>query len=138
MAQSLYPSDDRDAVEMVRALTMYENSDDEIPQSTLETQLNIAKMRLATKTGDTDFYANDALGQALVGSTAILAKSAIENYSITSWDLGVGEIDVSGAGDADQVQFQQWADMVAEALANGGYGSSVGTATNINSANYIH
>jgi hypothetical protein len=134
-----YPSDEADVRDLVRGLTLYEDDADEIPQSTLNTQIRIAKMRLATETGSDAFFSDDALGEALVYTTAILAKSAIENYSITSWDLGVGEIDVSGAGDAEQVQFTQWADAASQALASGGHGGgSHGTATNINSANYIN
>jgi hypothetical protein len=134
-----YPEDDEDVRTLVRGLTLYEDSPDEIPESTLKTQTRLAKMQLSTETSSDDFYADDALGEALVYTTAILAKVAIENYSITRWDLGVGEIDVSGAGESEQVQFQQWADAASQTLASGGHASGRrGTATNINSANYVH
>jgi hypothetical protein len=134
-----YPTDKSDVRELVRGLTLYEDDADEIPQSTLDTQIQLAQMKLKTLTADSDWYTNEDLGQALVGTTAILSKCAIENYSVSSWDMGAASIDVSGAGDDEQMQFQQWADLVAEGLANGGYTSGRGgTSTNINSASYMN
>jgi len=133
---NLYPVDDADAQTLVRGLTLYEDNSDELPASDLSTHLRIAKMRLNTKTDSSEFYSDNGLGQALVATTAIVAKAAVENYSITRWDLGVGEIDVSGAGDEDVAQFSQWASMAAEGIANSKEGGSQ-SATNINSGSYI-
>jgi len=131
----LYPTDDADAKQLARGLMLYDDTPDELPSTELDTHLRIAKMRLKTKTGNNNFYTLDGLGQALVATTAILSKTTVENYSVDSWDIGVGEIDVSGAGDEDVVQFSQWADMAAEGLTSEGIGQT--TATNINSASYI-
>jgi len=131
----IYPTDDADTRQLVRALTQYEDNTDELPRSELDTHIRLAKMRLQTQTDKSDFYKIDGLGQALVATTAILAKAAVENYSVDRWDLGVGTIDVGSAGDGDVVQFSEWASMAAEGLADAGLNSN--TATNINSAGYI-
>jgi len=116
----IYPTDDADTRQLVRALTQYEDNTDELPRSELDTHIRLAKMRLQTQTDKSDFYKIDGLGQALVATTAILAKAAVENYSVDRWDLGVGTIDVGSAGDADVVQFSEWASMAAEGLADAG------------------
>lgn len=131
------PSTDSEAREMIRGLTLYEDTSDELPQSDLDTQLSIAKMQLKNETGSEDFYSDEGLGQALVATTAILAKAAVENYSITRWDVGSESIDVSGAGDDAQAQFQQWASMAADGVASSSSSSKTQSATNINSANYV-
>jgi len=132
-----YPDSDADTLSLVRALTLYEDSTDEVTQSELQTHLRVAKMRLKTKTDSDSFYVDDGLGQALVATTAIVAKAAIENYSVDSWDLGAGSIDVSGAGDTDNAQFNEWAQMAAEGIASSSTVTKTRSATNINSANYI-
>jgi len=132
----IYPTDKQDALTLIRGLTLYEDSPDELTTSELETHLRIAKMRLKTKTDSDNWYSDDGLGQALVATTAIVAKAAVENYSITRWDLGIGEIDVSGAGDEDNAQFSQWASMASEGIAASDNGSAL-SATNINSGSYI-
>lgn len=134
---AIYPQDEQDALSLVRSLTFYEDSPDEITKSELQSHLRIAKMRLKTKTGSDNFYTDDGLGQALVASTAIVAKSAVENYSIDRWDLGAGEIDVSNAGDEDVLQMSQWAEMAADGIASSSSSTKNQSPTNINSASYI-
>lgn len=131
------PTTDSETTDMVRGLTLYADSPDELRASELDTQLNIAKMRLKNETGSESFYSDAGLGQALVFATAILAKSAVENYSVTRWDVGSDSIDVSGAGDTDQQQFSDWASMVADGVASSSSSSKTQSATNINSANYV-
>ena len=113
--------DDSDLKEMVRGLTHYGDNAEELPDSDLETQIRVGKLRLKNKTdidltGDEPFYSDDGIAQALLFTTCILAKCAVENYSVDRWDIGVAQIEVREAGDADQVQFQQWAELVAEGL----------------------
>lgn len=123
---------------MVRGLTLYEDTADELPSSTLDTLVKTAKMRLQNKYGSDSFYSDSGLGQALVGATAIIAKSAVENYSVDRWDVGEGDIDVSGAGDADQVQFQQWARLTAEGVTSSdAVSDDSASPTGINSSPYI-
>lgn len=132
-----YPSSETEALELVRGLTLYEDSSNELPTDDLKTHLKIAKMRLFTKTGSDSFYSDDGLGQALVATTAIIAKSAIENYSIDRWDLGQGEIDVRNAGDEDVSQFAQWAQMAAEGISSSDTSTRSSTPIPSNTAAYM-
>lgn len=109
--------DDADLKTLVRGLTLYEDTARELPDSKLDPQIRVAKMRLANKTDSDSFYTDSGLGQALVGWTCILAKCAVENYSVSQWDVGPANIDVRGAGDAEQVQFNEWAEMVSEGIS---------------------
>jgi hypothetical protein len=130
------PSDETELIEQVRALTMYDDTRDELPNATLQTQIGVAQMMLKNKTGSENFYSDSGLGQALLGTTAILAKAAVENYSVDRWSVGADDIDVSGAGDADQMQFEMWNKLINEGLSDS---STQKTASPVprNSANYI-
>jgi hypothetical protein len=107
---------DADVKELFRALTLYEDSPDEIDDGTLDTQLRAAKIRLSNKIDGDNWYSDSGLGQALLGTTLIMGKCAMENYSVSAWDMGAGSIDVSGAGDVEQAQFSEWASMVSEGI----------------------
>lgn len=107
---------DADLKTKVRGLTLYEDTADELDATTLSTQIDIAKLRVKNKTDSDSWYSDDGLGQVLLGVTAILAKNAMENYSVSSWSIGDQVIDVNGAGDRDQSQFEDWNDMVLEGL----------------------
>jgi len=110
---------DTDLKDVVRALSMYEDTDDELPASTLDTQLRAAKIKLSAEIGKdpTDWYSDSGLSTALLGTTLILSKCAVENYSITRWDVGGQYIDVSGKGDTDTPQLNQWNQMIADGLS---------------------
>jgi len=71
-----------------------------------------------------------------LGTTSILAKAAVENYSVDRWSVGADDIDVSGAGDADQMQFEMWNTLINEGLSDS---SAEKTSSPVprNSANYI-
>ncbi len=109
---------DIDLKDVVRSLTMYEDSRDELPESDLDSQIRAAKIRLSTKLDQdpTDWYSDNGLSTALLGTTLILAKCAVENYSITRWDIGGQYIDVSGKGDTDTPQLNEWNQMIADGL----------------------
>lgn len=134
---NIYPVDEADAKSLVRGLTLYEDSPDELPSDDLDTHIRIAKMRLKTETGSSDFYTDDGLGQALVATTAIIAKAAIENFSVDRWDIGQGEIDVSGSGDTDNAQFGQWAQMASDGISESSTSTKSSAPTPSNSASYV-
>jgi len=119
-------SSDTDLKEVVRALTLYDDTEDELPASTLDTQVRAAKIKLSTKldTDPTDWYSDSGLSTALLGATLILSKCAVENYSITRWDVGGQYIDVSGNGDTDTPQLNEWNTLIADGLADAGSHSS--------------
>jgi len=124
MTHNYAPSSDADVESMVRAVTGYEDTPDELSSATFGTILDLSKLTLTTETSidddeaDNDVWYTDApLGQALVFVTAIRAKVAVENYSITSWTVGDQTIDVRNAGDAEQVQFDQWMSYVADGIS---------------------
>lgn len=117
-------SSDADLKTVVRGLTMYEDTTDELPESDLDTQIRAAKIKLDSQVESTDWYSDNGLSKALLGATLIYAKCAVENYSITRWDIGGSYIDVSGKGDTDVPQFNEWAKLVSEGLQESSQHSS--------------
>ena len=131
------PADEDELLTQVRALTLYDDTRDELPNATLQTQIGVAQMMLKNKTGSENFYTDSGLGQALLGTTAILAKAAVENYSVDRWSVGADDIDVSGAGEADQMQFEMWNTLVNEGLSDSDTTKRTTSPVLRNSANYI-
>lgn len=133
------PTTDDELKSRVRATTLYEDTPDELPADHLSSLLNNAKMRLQNRTGVSNWYGDDGLTQALLYATALSTKVAIENYSVTRWDVGAGEIDVSGASDTESAQFQMWANYVSEGLSASDSEdvASTGTTTSIVSDGYM-
>lgn len=123
----------------VRATTLYEDSPDELPQSDLDSLIENAQLRLSNRTGSTNWYSDNGLSQALLYASAIEAKASLSNFTVTRWDIGAGEIDVSGASDTDQAQFQLWADWVAQGLSSSDSEDVASTSypTNITSDPYM-
>jgi len=113
---------DSELKQMVRGLTHYADHEEELPDDVLETQIKVSKLRLKNKTNidleGGNFYDDDGIAQALLFTTCILAKCAAENYSIDRWDIGGSHIEARYAAEPDQIQFQQWAELVAEGLKN--------------------
>lgn len=132
-------SSNDDLKRLVRAETLYEDSPDELPESTLDDQIDSAKLYVHTKTGSDAWYTDRGLGLVLLGYTAAKAKGAVENISVDGWTVGGGDvsIDASGAGDPDQVQFAQYEEMIQTGLSTSDSVESSGLPTNINSASYI-
>lgn len=110
------PDSDSDVRRYVRALTDYDDSPDELQQIELQTQMDIAKLDIYNDVGSDKFYTDAGLGQALIATTAIYAKAAVENYSISGWQIGDQQIDVRGVSDGTDVQFQRWATLAATGL----------------------
>lgn len=131
---SFVPSSEADLHTYVRELTQYEDAPDGLPSDKLNTHIDIAKLRLYNRVDSDKWFTDAGLAQALLGMTAILAKAAVENYSVTSWNVADQEIDVSGMGDEDAAQFQQWAEMVYQGLRNSDATPDYSVS---NTANYI-
>lgn len=131
-ASEYAPSNRTELIELVRALTGYDDTADQLPQDQLTSLVQIAQLRLANKADD-DFFTDAGLGQALLGYTAILAKAEVENYSVSGYTIGATSIDTSGAGRDDAAQLKRWATLVREGLdesaayeASGGLRDSAG------------
>ena len=107
------PTSKRDVQDMVRAVTDYDERT--LSQTTLDKHIEIAKTVLYTRTSSDAFYTDAGLGQALVFATALLVKAAVENYSVTRWNIGDQYIDAGTDGTSDQ-QLQQWNSYVREGI----------------------
>lgn len=130
-------SDISELKQRVRDKTLYEDSPRELTASELESNIHDAMLRLEDDTGLSSFFADVGAQRATLYASCIEAKAAIENYSVTAWDVGAGNIDVSGAGDPDQFQFQHWADEVAAGLANSSNATVDDVPTNIVTNSFI-
>jgi hypothetical protein len=122
----------------VRSKTLYDDSPQELQSSELDNLVHDAMLRLDSEAGVSSFFADVHVQRAILYASCIEAKAAIENYSVDSWDVGAGRIDVSGAGDPDQFQFQDWADQVAAGLAKSDEATVDDMPTNINNYAFIN
>lgn len=117
---SYAPTTDAELHEMVRALTGYEDAPDELPAQVLDKQVRLSKLRMATRvnaeTGE--WFTDGALGQALIGCTAIIAKAEVENYSVSGWTVGDQQIRVNEATQEESSQFQLFNEILNEGLRN--------------------
>jgi hypothetical protein len=125
--------------ERVRAETGYEDTPDELPQSDLETLRANAKLVLATDAGvDDGWYTDRGLGLALLGVTCVKAKARVENYSVSSWSLGGGDVSIEVEdSDGSSIQMTEYENMIQMGMARADDVDATLTATNINSASYI-
>jgi|APHM01.1.fsa_nt_gi hypothetical protein len=110
------PTSDEEARDFVRTLTNYDNTVDELPEAALDSHLRVSKMALYNEVGVQDFYKDAGLAQALVAATAIYAKAAVENYSVSGWSVGDINIQTSAFDNPEGAQFQFWGELHANGL----------------------
>jgi len=117
---SYAPTTDAELHEMVRALTGYADAPDELTAQMLDRQVRLAKLRMATRVDadEGEWFRDGALGQALIGCTAIMAKAEVENYSVSSWSVGDQQIRVNEATQEESSQFQLFNEILNEGLRN--------------------
>jgi hypothetical protein len=111
-----YPADDTELAAAVRAETSYEDTEDELPQSQLTHLIERSKAKLELETGVSSWFSNDGIGFALVAYTCMRAKAAVENISMSSYEIGAEQVDFHHADPEDNMQMQQWADDVNTGL----------------------
>lgn len=120
----------------VRADTQYDDSEDELSDTDLETLINRAKQRLYLQTDSTEWYSDSGLGLALFGYACMRVKSAMENIPLDSYSLGDEDVSFDTDDVDDSLQMQMWAEDVSTGLD-----ASTVDATNArlpqNSADYI-
>jgi hypothetical protein len=75
-----------------------------------------SKAKLELETGVSSWFSNDGIGFALVAYTCMRAKAAVENISMSSYEIGAEQVDFHHADPEDNMQMQQWADDVNTGL----------------------
>lgn len=113
-------TDDATLKERVRTATGYEDSEEEVTDTELDTHVSDAKADLYARTDSQTWYDDTAYGQSLKWWTCIIVKAAVENIVIEEYTLGGGAESIS-YHDADPQSSQQidmWADAVARNLDN--------------------
>jgi hypothetical protein len=111
-----YIQSDSDLRDAVRAETSYDDTEDELPQSQLDTLIDRAKHRVSVETGSEQWYSDDGLGLVLVAYTCMRTKSSMENFAIEEYSLGNQDITTRNADPEDSQQIQQWAEDVRVGL----------------------
>ena len=129
------PKTDADVRRLVRTLTQYDDTDDELPTDTLQQQLEVAKLRLYNRVGSDEFYTDAGLGQALIAATAILSKAAVENHSIARFEVADIRVEMDSTGsDDDERQYHEWAQMMERGIDRS---DATPTSGPSNTASYI-
>lgn len=131
-----YPTDDHELAQIVRGETSYEDTEDELPSTQLDTIIEQAKAKVELETGTNQWYSDKGIGFALAAYTKIRAKAAVENISLSSYSMGAEEVSFADADPEDSHQLQTWHDDVLTGLD----ATDVDTSGNLqpkNSADYI-
>jgi hypothetical protein len=118
MSTSFEIKKDPELKERVRNLTGYEDNEDELPNEQLQGIIDTAKLELSTEFSSTDWYNDQPYTLVLLGTTCILAKSQVENYSVDSWSIGDESISVRDTDPSDSMQFQRWNDLINKGVKN--------------------
>lgn len=105
-----------DLKQLARGITGYEDTPDELPASDMSTLIQVAAMNVQNDTGSEKWFSDSGLGQALLFTLSVRAKERVENYSVSSWSVGDQTINVQGAGDDEQAQFQNWNEQINKGL----------------------
>jgi hypothetical protein len=134
-------SSDSELLERVRSVTDYADTADELAQHDLVGLRKTAKMEMALKTDleDPDWYGDSGLALALLGVTCIYAKCHVENYSVQSWSVDGGAVDITARdSNGNSIQFSRYESMIETGLSSAdNVSSTYESPTNINSAAYI-
>lgn len=128
------PTDDSDVRSLARTLTQYDT--DELSKDDLDGHIQMSKLEIYNELDieSDDFFTDSGLGQALIASTAIFAKLAVENYSVTRWQVADQEIETDGMSDEESGQLQRWGDLYQSGIRKSDLSSSSGPT---NTAGYI-
>ena len=114
--QSFDITSDAELKTAVRADTQYDDSDDELSDTDLDTLINRAKQRLYLKTDSTEWYSDSGLGMALFGYSCMRVKSAMENIPLDSYSLGDEDVSFDTDDPDNSLQLETWADDVRVGL----------------------
>lgn len=109
-------TDDTTLKSRVRNATGYEDNQDELPETQLDSIVNDAKLKVAIKTGSEAWYTDRGLSLVLYAYTCMRAKAAVENIAIVSYSLGNESVNMRNADPEDSQQIQQWADDIRDGL----------------------
>ena len=134
------PQSDAELKTLIRGVTGYDDLSSEFTDSDLDTQIQLAKMRLYNEYGTEAWYDDGGITQALLYLTAILSKCAIENYSTRRWDVGDQSFWSRDNAPDESAQFIEWTEAMNEGIDNSNSGSttSVGPALTSNFRWWTH
>jgi hypothetical protein len=108
---------------MVRTITGYADTPNELPESKLDSLIEASKLQVHTKTDANSWYSDRGLGMVLLGVTSAKCKSMVENHSIQSWDFGAGKIEARDQR-GNAVQYDQYESMIQDGMKKANVGSS--------------
>lgn len=131
-----YPKTDSELKTIVRDETSYENTEDELPDTQLDTIVERSKGKVELTTGSSAWYSDDGLGYALAAYTSMRAKAAVENVALSGYSIGDEQVSFDADDPEDSQQLQQWANDVQDGLEASDADQSVGP-TPTNTSGYI-
>lgn len=131
-----YPDNDNELKTIVRDETSYDNTEDELPDTQLDTIVERAKGKVELTTGSSAWYSDDGLGYALAAYACMRAKSAVENVPLSGYSLGDERVSFSSDDPDASQQLNQWAQDVKDGLEASDADESVGPKPT-NTSGYI-
>lgn len=131
-----YPENDTDLKTIVRDETSYDNTEDELPDTQLDTIVERSKGKVELTTGSSAWYTDDGLGYALAAYTCMRAKAAVENVPLSGYSLGDERVSFNADDPDTSQQLQMWAQDVSDGLDASSADQSVGPSPT-NTSGYI-
>lgn len=107
---------DTELKKAVRDTASYDDTTDELPSTQLDGLLEDAKREMYGRTKSDEWYSDVNYGQALKAWTCIIAKAAVENINIESYNIADESISLTNASPSESQQIQLWMGQVNRSL----------------------
>jgi len=134
-----FPDNESELKAVVRSATGYDDIDDELQATDLDSIVGQSEGRLILEADTTEqqVYNDDGLSFALAAYTKIRAKAAAENVGLSSYSLGAEDVSFESADPETSQQLQLWHEDARVGLDRSDEDTASGDLTIANSSGYI-
>ena len=134
-----FPDNESELKAVVRAATGYDDIEDELQATDLDSIVGQSEGRLMLEADVTEaaLYNNDGLSFALAAYTKIRAKAAAENVGLSSYSLGAEEVSFDTSDPDTSQQLQLWHEDARVGLERSDADDQTDDLTIANSSQYI-
>jgi len=134
-----FPDNEGELKSVVRSETGYDDIDDELQATDLDSIVSQSEGRLMLEAdvSESTLYNDDGLSFALAAYTKIRAKAAAENVPLSSYSLGAEEVSFESADPDTSQQLLLWHEDARVGLDRSDADSTQGGLTIANSSQYI-
>ena len=134
-----FPDNESELKSVVRSATGYEDIDDELEATDLDSIVGQSEGRLMLEAdvSESTMYNDDGLSFALAAYTKIRAKAAAENVGLSSYSLGAEEVSFDTSDPETSQQLRLWHEDARVGLDRSDEDGPTDEVTIANSSQYI-